>query len=339
MSKILPTGRLCGSWIAVCAIAAFVPWSLVHASKKIDEHRPADPQGEVEIVNVSGKVEVTGWDRNEVEVRGTTGDSVERVDVTSAGTRISIHVVSRSHNWGSDGEAHLIVHVPAKSMVSASLVSADFKVSALTGDLKLQGVSGDVSGEVGGDVRVSMVSGDVRLTAHSAKTIEIKSISGDIQLISGSGDVDVTTVSGSATLELAAVSRGRFKSVSGDLSAQLAVAPDAQIESESVSGDVSMTFAGSPAAQFDVQSFSGEINNCFGPKATESRYGPGSRLQFKSGEGRAQVQVHTKSGDVRLCTKGSASGQGMASSHTGARPGSRPAVQVAGMRMVVPYVF
>jgi DUF4097 and DUF4098 domain-containing protein YvlB len=112
------------------------------------------------------------------------------------------------HSWGSDGEAHLVVHVPAKSMVSASLVSADFKVSGLTGDVKLQGVSGNVSGDSGGDVRASTVSGDVRLTAHAAKTIEIKTISGDIQLMGGGGDVDITTVSGSATLELGEVSRG-----------------------------------------------------------------------------------------------------------------------------------
>lgn len=288
------------SWIAVCAITALIPCSLVHAGKKIEEHRPADPQGEVETVNISGKVEVPGWDRNAVEVRGAAGDNVERVDVTSAGTHTSIHVVSHSvRSWGSDGKAHLIIHVPAKSMVSASLVSADFKVSGLSGDLKLQGVSGDVSGEVGGDVRASMVSGD-------------------IQIIGGGGDVDVTTVSGSATLELDEVSRGRLKSVSGDLSAQLAGAGDAQIDAESVSGD---------------------IKNCFGPKATESRYGPGSRLQFKSGEGRAHVQVQTKNGDVRLCTKGLASGNGMASIGAQLRPISRPVARVADMRMVVPYVY
>ncbi len=342
MPKLLSMARHHGSGIMVCAIAAFVPWSLVHAGRTIEERRPADPQGEVEIVNVSGKIEVTGWDRSEVEVRGSVGEGVERVDVMSGGTRTSIHVVSRAmHGWGSDGEAHLVIHVPARSMVSASLVSADFNTSGLTGDLKLQAVSGNVSGEAGGDIRASTVSGDVRLTAHAAKTVEIKTISGDIQLMGGVGDVDITTVSGSATLELGEVSRGRFKAVSGDLTAQLAVAPDAQIEGESVSGDVSMTFAGSPAAQFDVQSFAGDIKNCFGPKAAESRYGPGSRLQFKNGEGHAQVQIRTKSGDVRLCAKGMAGGMGMAG-RTGGGDGRHSvgtAARAGGLRMVVPYVL
>jgi hypothetical protein len=293
-------------WIAVCTLAAIaVPWTLVRAGRSIDEHRAAAPQGEVEIVNVSGKVEVEGWDRGEIEVTGTAGDNVERVDVTSAGNRTSIHVVARSsRSWGFDGEAHLVVHVPAKSTVIATLVSADFKVAGVTGGLKLQTVSGDLSGDGGADVRASTVSGNVRLTARAAKTIEVKTISGDIHLTGGGGDVDITTVSGSATLDLAEVTRARFKSVSGDLTAALSLGADGQIEGESVSGDVSFKFAGAPAAEFDVQSFSGDIDNCFGPKPLESRYGPGSRLTFKNGEGHASVRINTKSGNVKLCDKG-----------------------------------
>src|ERR1700722_16184941 len=92
-----------GRRAAVCTILAIaVPCTLVHAGRSIDEHRSAEAQGEVEIVNVSGKVEVDGWDRNEVEVTGSAGDSVERVDVSSTGNRTSIHVVTRSvRGWGA----------------------------------------------------------------------------------------------------------------------------------------------------------------------------------------------------------------------------------------------
>ena len=330
MSKSQPDTRQ-GAWIPICALAALiVPWSLVQAGKTIQEHRAADPQGEVEIVNVAGSVEVDAWDRSEVEVGGTAGDNVERVDVSSAGNRTLIHVVSRSgHMWGSGGEAHLLVHVPAKSAVTASLVSADFKVTGILGDLKVQSVSGNLKGDAGGNVRATTVSGDVRLTAHGAKMIEVKTISGDIQLMGGGGEADITTVSGSAIIELADVTRGRFKSVSGDMTAELALAPDGQLESESVSGDVSLKFAAAPAAEFDVQSFSGDIRNCFGPKPTESRYGPGSRLEFKNGDGRARVRVNTKSGDVRLCAKD------MNSTHVSMLSLAR----VREVRMVLPYVL
>ncbi|MGC1521990.1 MAG: DUF4097 family beta strand repeat-containing protein [Steroidobacteraceae bacterium] len=334
MSNALSHARSRG-WIAIAGAAALiVPWSLVHAGKTIQEHRAADPQGDIEIVNVSGLVEVDGWDRSEVEVSGTTGDNVERVDVTSSGNRTSIRVVPRTRlGWGTDCEAHLVVHVPAKSAVMASLVSSDFNVAGLLGMLKVQTVSGNVTGDAGGDVSATVISGNVRLTARAAKMIEIKTISGDIRLTGGGGEVDVTTVSGSATLELADVTRGRFKSVSGDLTVALALGTDGQIDSESVSGSIDMKFAAAPVAEFDVQSFSGDIRNCFGPKAVESRYGPGSRLAYKVGEGHSRVRINTKSGDVRLCVKGMKSAD--------ATPRSLPPAlaQLRVIRIRVPYVF
>jgi DUF4097 and DUF4098 domain-containing protein YvlB len=294
-------------YILVCAAAALIiPWSLVRAGRGIEERRAADPQGEVEIITVTGKVEIDGWDRNEVEVTGTAGDDVERVDVSSTGNRTSIHVVGHSvHGWGSDAGPQLVVHVPAKSAVTASLVSADVKVNGVLGALSLRTVSGNVSGAVGGDLRANTVSGDVKLTATAAKLIEVRTISGDIRLTGGGGQVDVTTVSGTAILEFAEVTRARFKSISGDISTSLALAPDGQIEGESVSGGLRFQFASAPTAEFDVQAFSGDIKNCFGPKPVESQYGSGSRLQFKNGEGgHGSVRVNTKSGDVQLCVKG-----------------------------------
>jgi hypothetical protein len=292
--------------IALCAAASLVaPWSLGHAGRAVHERRNADSQGEVEIVNVSGSVEVDAWNRSEVEVSGTMGEGVERIDVSGAGNRTSIHVLSRTaHGLNSDSEADLVIHVPAKSTVSATLVSADLKISGVMGDLKVQTVSGNVKGDTGGDIRATTVSGSVQLTARAAKAIEVRTISGDIRLNGGGGEVDLTTVSGAATIELSEVTRARFKSVSGDVSATMTLVPDGKIESESVIGNVNLMFASEPDAEFDVQTLSGAIKNCFGPKPVDSRYGPGTRLEFRNAEGRARVRVSTKSGDVKLCAKG-----------------------------------
>jgi hypothetical protein len=317
-------------WIPACIIAALIPWSQVNAGRNIEERRPADPQGRVELVAVSGKMEVSGWDRSEVEVSGSAGDSVERVDVSTSGNQTSIRVVPRPlHPWGAGSDAQLVIHVPAGSAVTASLVSADLKVTGVSGGVNLQTVSGTVSGDVGGDVIVNSISGDVRLAARGARSIGIRAISGNIRLTGGGGEVDISSVSGGATVELAGVTRGRFKSVSGGLSADLALAPDGQIESEAVSGDINLNFAADPDAQFDVQTFSGDIKNCFGPKPVEQRYGPGSRLTFKNGEGHGRVQARTKSGDVSVCVRGMKSG----------RAAPPQPVRLARLARNLPYVF
>jgi DUF4097 and DUF4098 domain-containing protein YvlB len=292
--------------IRLCAFALLAcPWSLAYAATSVDEHRQANPQGEVEIDNVAGSIEVQGWDKSEVAVSGTIGKDVERVDVTGDGNRTSIRVIlPKGIHWGMhDGDAHLVIHVPTNSSVSTSMVSSDLKISAVRGALELRTVSGNISGDGGGDLRANDVSGDIHFTATAAKRIEVKAISGSIVLTGGNADIEATTVSGDAQLTLGTVSRARFKTVSGEISAKLAATADAQIDGESVSGDIRLDFAGEPAADFDVQTLSGDIENCFGPKPVEPRHGPGKRLSFKTGDTSARIHLTSNSGDVRLCTR------------------------------------
>ena len=299
------TSRLNKPAALVCVLTALAfPW-FAHAATSVDEHRAANPQGAVEIDNVAGSIDVQGWDKSEVAVTGTIGKDVERVEVTGEGNRTSIRVIlPEGHHWGMrDGEAHLLIHVPANSSIAASMVSSDLKVSAVHGGLELRTVSGNINAEGGGDVHANAVSGDIHFTSNAAKVIEVKSISGDIVLTGGNTDIEATTVSGNTHLTLGTVSRARFKTISGDISASLAAAADAQIEGESVSGDVKLDFASAPAADFDIQTVSGDIDNCFGPKPIQSRHGSGARLTFKTGDSSARVRISSRSGDVRLCAK------------------------------------
>jgi putative adhesin len=280
-------------------LAALIPFSLVQAGKEFRAAHSADPQGSVEIVGVNGRIELSGWDRSEVEVTGISDEFIERVRMTTDRNQTLIHI-----NPGSEGGAsRLVIRVPARSSVSASLVSATLKVSGILGDVNLRTVSGDISGEVGGDLRAHTATGTVKMTARQAKSIEVKTISGDVQLTGGSGEVEVTTVSGNAKIDLGTLTRGRFKTVSGNLTTNLGLAPDGELDGESISGTMVFEFTSQPAANFDVQSFSGNIDNCFGPKAEKAQYGPGSRLEFRSGAGRARVRIETKSGNVNFCAR------------------------------------
>ena len=278
------------------------PWSLAQAAKEFNQTSSADPQGSVEIDSMTGSVEVDAWDRPEVEVSGRPDDASERIKVSSSGDKTTIHVMPFSISGDSTDDIHLIVHVPAKSSLTTSLVSATLKVQGLQGDAYLRTISGNISGDVGGNLRVNTVTGTVRLSAPSAKRIEIKTISGNVQVTGGLGEAEVSTVSGKVDADFGSLSRGRFKSISGDVTANYSMAHDAEIEGESVSGTIRFGFASTPDADFDVQSFGGTIHNCFGPKPTEPQYGPGTKLIFKSGDGHGNVRIATKSGDIKLCT-------------------------------------
>jgi hypothetical protein len=292
--------------LATLALAAAAAPSLAAgAARSVDQKLAADPQGRVEVSNVAGRVELQGWDRAEIAVSGTLGEDVERLEFTSAGGRAAVRVIlPKNSRYMDDGDASLVIRVPARSEVSTSVVSADLVSRGVAGHQQIQSVSGNVEGDVAADTRVNSVSGDVRLDARGAGRLEVRTVSGDI-VVDGrpGGEVQVNTVSGDARLELGTLNRGRFASVSGDVSIGSALAADARLEAESVSGDVELIVVGRPAGAFDVETLSGSIENCFGPKPVEPKYGPGSSLSFREGQGAASVRIETKSGDVRLCNR------------------------------------
>src|SRR5258708_7904633 len=183
--------------ILVCALALLAaPGSLVYAATTVEEHRPASPQGAVEIDNVAGSIDVQGWDKSEVAVTGTVGKDVERVDVTSDGNRTSIRVVlPNGHHWGMrDGEAHLTIRVPTSSSVSTSMVSSDLRISAVRGALELRTVSGNITGDGGGGLRANDVSGGIHFTAPAAQRIRREAIHGHIVLSGVKHAVEATTL-------------------------------------------------------------------------------------------------------------------------------------------------
>jgi hypothetical protein len=280
--------------LAAAALAsAMIPMTL-HADAPFRDARDAEPQGMVEIIGITDSVDVTGWDQPRVELTADE-DLGNRLHFTAHGQRTVIDLVP------GGGKHQISVHVPSGSTLTVTLVNGNINVHGVTGDATLRTVGGNISGEVGANVRANSVTGTIHLAAPGAKSIEAKSINGDVDLKGSPAEVEVVTVSGNAKVQLGAVSRGRFKTISGNVSAALALAHDAMLEGESVSGNLRFDFSSAPGAQFDIQSFGGNIDSCFGPKAESAHYGPGSRLEFKSGDGSGEVRVETKSGDVHLC--------------------------------------
>jgi hypothetical protein len=274
------------------------------ATRSVDQHQPADPAGSVDIVDVAGSVLVSGWERPEVAVSGLIGDQIERVELTSSGNRTTVHVISPDGgHWSGDGAARLTIHVPARSALNVSLVSADLTLSGVSGAQQIRSVSGDIKSDGGGAARINTVSGDVHLSVPDSTAAEIETMSGELTVTGAGGDVSITTVSGDGHLALGTLRSFRLRTVSGDFKIASRLDPAANFEAESISGDLEVNLSGTPGFQVDAQSLSGDIRNCTAPEATKSQHGPGTRLSFTSGDGKATVHVSSNDGDLGLCVK------------------------------------
>ncbi len=289
----LASALLIASALQCCNVAAA-------DSRTVNIHKAAQLDGAVEINNVAGQVQVTGWERPEVEVSGTLGDRVERVDVNTSAGHTTVQVVLPQESWGRGGgmEAELVVHIPRNSFLTATLVSAGITTRGLQGEQQLRTVSGSIDGDLAHEGKIDTVSGTIKLAA-GAGPLEVNSISGPITIKGATGDIRIGTVSASADLDLGAITRAHLHTVSGAVSVDSSLATGAQLEAASVSGSLRFTLKG--AADYDIESFSGSIDNCFGPKAQRAEYGPGLHLTFREGDGNARVRLGTQSGSIRLC--------------------------------------
>ena len=281
------------------ACAALAPaW----AATPIDQVRPLDPRGRVEIDNLKGRVEVRAWDREEVRVTGSLGDGVEKlvIDGDRDELRIEVKYPNRSRNTEP---TMLVVQVPLQAELEIETVSADIDVHGVAPrELSLQSVSGDIVAN-GAPRRASVesVSGDVNLTFNSSE-VEASTVSGDL-VVAGrlTGEASVETVSGDLRFDSRGERLRKFSagSVSGNIAARLALAEAGEIRMESVSGDLGLDLPKDLSAEVTGKSFSGDLS---APRAKIQRedFGPGSSFHQRYGDGKGEIRLETFSGDARL---------------------------------------
>lgn len=292
-------------WVFAAMLTAGASPVMAADSDSIERKVAADANGEVVISNVSGTIDVRGWDRNEVQVTGTLGDSVERVDVESSNGRTIVKVVlPRGH--ARDGDADIEVQVPKNSSVEVSAVSADVSSRGVLGPQRLKSVSGEVTADISGNESdVRSVSGDVTVRGVGKPTsLRVASVSGSLDITNMGGKIDLVTVSGDARLQGNEVTEIRGRTTSGSLELVGKLTRDGRVDVEGVSGDITLRLSAVGGLSAEIESFSGDIHGCLA-KGVErvSKYGPGVRLNLRTVEAGARVRAKTLSGDVDICDR------------------------------------
>ncbi len=277
---------------------------VVDGQRPVSGRRTMAPDGEVRIENVSGSIKVVAWDRSEVEVKGTVGEDVERLEFGGSDDYTTIKVVlPRRHGGFDDASAELTISVPRMARLEIETVSADISVADSAGAIRVNSVSGEVALRTRSrDITASSVSGEVDVVGSGAAgRISASSVSGDVRIEGVDAELELESVSGDAKLQRSKVSRLSMQSTSGDVTYSGTLQAGGAYEFQTVSGDVTVTLEGARDATFEISSFSGDIDNSFGPQARRTdKYAPGLELRFTEGKGSARVRINTLSGEARL---------------------------------------
>jgi DUF4097 and DUF4098 domain-containing protein YvlB len=269
------------------------------AQTPVDQKRPAAPDAAVSIENMAGSVKVTGWDRTEVQVKGTVGNGGE-LSFDGAEKHLKIEVEAE-HGNPMGIQSDLEVFVPAGGSVSIEGFQATISVSGVTGSVKAETVSGSITqtGAAKG-VELQSVNGSIDVTKASGR-VQAEAVNGTVTVRDTSGELEASTVNGKLLVTGGSFDRARLESVSGGVRFESGLSARATLSVESVSGAVDLFLPAGFGAEFSVSTFSGAITNELGPAAEKSSsWSPQKELTFTTGAGGARVNVETLSGAVNI---------------------------------------
>lgn len=287
----------------LACLAAPAAW----AATPINQARPLDARGKVEIENLKGRIQVRVWDRPEVRISGSLGAGVEKLVIEGDrnNLRVRVQYPRRNSGW-SDSKTEptdLRLDVPVLADLEIGSVSADVDVVGTAArSLEIDSVSGDVV--VAGAPRqaaIESVSGDLRVIVNSAD-VHVESVSGDIDLRGKlDGEVHAESVSGGIGINSNGmrVRRVSTATVSGDADIRVALANGGSIKSESVSGEITLVLPKSLSARVVGESFSGDLR-APGARIHKPKYGPGSSFEHRYGNGSGDIRIESFSGDAEL---------------------------------------
>jgi hypothetical protein len=177
-------------------------------TKTIENTYAFSADGVITLSNVNGKIEITGWDRNEVslvaELRAKSQEDLDRISVAidAQPARLSVETKyeKRISSWWGGGSTNGSVNYTLKVPAGARLES----VHTVNSSVRIAGVIGPVNAHT--------VNGSINATGLAADA-ELETVNGSIDAgftKVAASDIRVHTVNGSCELELPGNTNGRL---------------------------------------------------------------------------------------------------------------------------------
>jgi hypothetical protein len=189
---------------------------------------PLSAGGSLRLETFNGQVEISGWDKNTIDIDGTKYASTEyrlkemKLDITPAANSVSIRTLPPLDHRGNAG-ARFTIHVPRKVELS-SIVSSN------------------------GSIRVESVEGGAHLRTSNG-SVHVNGLVGPLEVQTSNGAIEVTDVTGDTTLHSsngsirADVKKGRFgaSTSNSSITVRLMEGDSSPVRLESSNGHIDLT--------------------------------------------------------------------------------------------------
>ena len=256
-----PFHRLRGPWFQTNSWGG--AWTSQEATEEVSQQVRA-----LSVENVSGPVRVEGWERDTIEVhyekkaRGQQALQDFHIEILVDGDTLKVRPVYGPQPFRF-GAVSFDLKVPSSlRQIRVHSVSGRIEVAGLSQDIaqELETVSGSISTDRSGDLR-------------------IKSTSGGIEFSFAGDKLSAKTISGAINGRIRDLGRG------------------GSVEVESISGSVNLSAFAGLDADLRLQSASGSVSCGFPLQITDKRR---NRLEGRIGTGAVPLVAKTVSGSINL---------------------------------------
>ncbi len=307
--------------LAVIPLLMFTQLSI--AAEEITKTITAPDNLRLKIIVKRGEVKLASWDQKSIQITGTLDELSEGLTVKENGNMINLEDSLPVHYSGNNKQgSNLTIILPKSVKLYTESVSANYQVTGLSGDINIRTVSGDIKAsklldnihlntisgkieaeELNGKLTLESISGDIT-DNYSEGSINYQLVSGDLNTDTRATEVKIGVVSGDVEAKLYDVKTLQGQSVSGDLEISLNTFTS-RMTLNSVSGNIDLTLPERLNANINVNGGpSGKVNNQLTEdQAKKDKYSSERKLSFQVGDGSAEINIGTISGDINLKKK------------------------------------
>jgi Putative adhesin len=306
MARILTATSLL---TAVIMLAGCSPMAgLDNATEDFHFSYELQPGGQLDLTNTNGSVEITGWDRNALDVSGTKyGPDPDRlkdvkVNVSASGKNATIATYIPKGDWHGSYGVRYRIRVPrnialrdittTNGSVTAEDLSGGGHIKSTNGKLSLTYLVGDYRAETtNGAIEIENCSGVQRAdTTNGSVRGRLKE--GAIEATSTNGPLDVTVEKPRENTPM------RMKTTNGSLALALAEFHSNAIRATTTHGSVTLRLPDNTNARLRAETSMASIHNDLPLSSTEeiSKH----ELRGQLGSGGPEIEASTSMGGIRI---------------------------------------
>lgn len=269
---------------------------------------PMDPGGRLEIENTNGSIEITGWDRNSIEVSGTKYAADEQalrdiqIKVEVHGNAASIRTETPRDFFHGNFGAKYVIRLPRRvqldravttnGSVTAEELEGGGEIRSTNGHISLARDSGNYEVQTtNGGIDVDDVSGDEHLeTTNGGIHGNVKA--GSVDAGSTNGGLDITVMKPQQDMPI------RVHTTNGGLTLALAEYHANPVTAETTHGGVTLRLPGDTNAQISAHTSFARITSdlSFSLTGEISKHELNARL----GSGGPEISLHTTTGGIHI---------------------------------------